>query len=359
LSCPPDYLGVPLLVLAGAAVGASRALQVKPGWWERPSLYAAVIGPPGSAKTPALKAVARPYYAEQASLHEEYRRERKEHEDDPNAPKPVEKVVYVADTTTEKLADLLQDNPRGVVVIRDELMAWITSLNQYKAKGAGADRQFYLSAWAGEPVSVHRKNQQAGPVFVGSPFLSVVGGLPPDLLPRLRGDQDMADGFFDRILLSYPDPGRAVGETWKCIPDDLTELWANVLHDLRELRPEPVPAGGVRPHYVNLTDCGKLAWERFTAALAADLNDDGLPDCLRGAWAKFKGYGARLALVIHLLRQVMGNVGGEDVDGGDLDKAAELVAYFQGHARKVYSVMGGGQGDRGRQAHPPLGPPIL
>ena|ERR1700677_4974495 len=52
--CPPDYVAVPLLTIAGAAIGASRVLEIKPGWRERPCLYAAVIGPPGSAKTPAL-----------------------------------------------------------------------------------------------------------------------------------------------------------------------------------------------------------------------------------------------------------------------------------------------------------------
>src|SRR5262249_30567542 len=74
LQCPADYVGVPLLALAGAAIWASRALEVKPGWTERPALYAAVVGPPGSAKTPALKLAAGPIYAEQARLHEIYRR---------------------------------------------------------------------------------------------------------------------------------------------------------------------------------------------------------------------------------------------------------------------------------------------
>ena len=63
LACPPGYLGLPILATAGAAIGASRALQVKAKYTERPCLYAAVIGPPGSAKTPALKLVASPIYA--------------------------------------------------------------------------------------------------------------------------------------------------------------------------------------------------------------------------------------------------------------------------------------------------------
>src|SRR5216683_4810656 len=54
ISCPHDYVGVPFLGLAGAAIGARR------GWRERPALYTAIVGPPGSAKTPALRTVGSP-----------------------------------------------------------------------------------------------------------------------------------------------------------------------------------------------------------------------------------------------------------------------------------------------------------
>src|SRR4051812_10108154 len=45
LDCPPDYAGHAALVVAGASAGAAVALEVKPGWLERPCLYAALVGP--------------------------------------------------------------------------------------------------------------------------------------------------------------------------------------------------------------------------------------------------------------------------------------------------------------------------
>jgi hypothetical protein len=337
LSCPADYLGVPLLALGGAAAGASRVLEIKPGWRERPALYCAIVGPPGSAKTPALKAVAAPVYAEQARLHQQYRREKVAHEEE-DGPKPTERAVFVSDVTVEKLADLLQGNPRGVAMIRDELTAWVSAMNQYKSRG-GADRQFFLSAWAGEPVSVHRKNQQAGPVFVPHPFLAVVGGLPPDLLAHLRGDRHTADGFLDRILFAFPEPPRAVGEDWACIAEEGEHAWGEALKALWALQPENDPEGGQRPQRVRLTGCGRKAWEAFTRGLADEVNAGDFPECLRGPWSKLKGYGARLALVVHLLRLATGEDVGAEVDGVSLGRAGELVAYFQGHIRKVYALM--------------------
>jgi hypothetical protein len=39
LTCPADYVAVPLLAIAGAAIGTSRVLEIKAGWRERPALF--------------------------------------------------------------------------------------------------------------------------------------------------------------------------------------------------------------------------------------------------------------------------------------------------------------------------------
>jgi hypothetical protein len=64
-----------------------------------------------------------------------------------------------------------------------------------------------------------------------------------------------------------------------------------------------------------------------------------LPESLHGNYAKMKGYCARLALILHMLRIVHGEVGDENVDGESVGRAARLVAYFQNHARRVYAVI--------------------
>jgi hypothetical protein len=341
LNCPLDYIGVPLLTLAGGAIGASRELEIKSGWRERPCLYAAIVAPPGSTKTAALKLAALPFYREQTRRRVHYRRQKIAFEESPDGsvPKPIRSTVYVGDITTESLADLLQENPRGVAMIRDELTAWVASLDQYRATGRGADRQFYLATWSGEPVSVHRKNQEDGPVFVPDPFVSVVGGLPPALLFRLRGERALADGFLDRILFAYPDPTLAVGETWACVSDEGVAVWSDILSFLWALQPESDGEGAQRPRFVRLTSSGRAAWERFTTALAAELNSNSLPDCLCGPWAKMKGYCARLALIFHCLRLATREVEDENVDGDSVDRASVLVRYFQSHARKCYAEL--------------------
>jgi hypothetical protein len=342
LSCPVDYLAVPALALAGAALGASRALEIKRGYSERASLFAVIVGPPGSAKSPALKLVAAPFYAEQGRLVAEYRAARErydEAEGERRGPPPKLTTAYVSDITTEKLAEVLMDSPRGVVMIRDELSAWIGSMDQYKARGRGADRQFFLSAWGGDPVSVLRKNQDRGPVFVAHPFLSVAGGIQPALLTRLRGEHQLADGFLDRLLFSFPEPPPAIGETWVHVPQESADTWAEMLRGLRYLEGEIEPDGSQRPRFVRLRQSGRKAWERFTGELAAEMNADSFPEILKGPWSKLRGYCARLALIVHYLRIAADEVTDEDVDGEAIDRAALIVRYFAGHARKAYHAL--------------------
>src|SRR5262245_58270728 len=57
VGCPPDFPGVAVLAAAGAAIGATRAIEPKPGWREQPNLYVALVGRPGSGKSPGLQAV--------------------------------------------------------------------------------------------------------------------------------------------------------------------------------------------------------------------------------------------------------------------------------------------------------------
>ncbi len=75
VGCPVDYLTVPMLAVAGGAIGASKALAVKRGYVQRALLYAAVVGPPGDGKTPALSLVAGPIHEAQQKARALYEQE--------------------------------------------------------------------------------------------------------------------------------------------------------------------------------------------------------------------------------------------------------------------------------------------
>jgi hypothetical protein len=370
MGCPVDYVAVPLLVTVGGTLGAARALEIKPGHRQRANLFAAVVGPPGVLKTPAQDQMVEPlreieagfrtewkaqmklYEAAQHAYEAELREWKKDREGEPpeKPERPALERLTVDDATVEALAAVLSENPRGVTLVKDELVGLVLALNQYREGGKGSDRQFYLSCWSGvDYTGDRRKTHEQGPLFVAKPFLAVVGGLTPERLPALRGDRPgrpgEQDGFLDRFLFSYPTELPAQEENWLQIDPGTLAVWAHVVERLRSLEMIPLLEGeevcGWRPYVVRLTADGRDAWQEFTRGHAAEMNAEDFPDCLRGPWSKLRGYCGRLALIVHYLRWACGEVEGDksDVDGESIRRAAVLVDYFKAHARKVYAVL--------------------
>jgi hypothetical protein len=347
LHCPADLVAVPLLVLAGGAAGNARHLALTASHVQAPCLYAVVVGRPGTAKSPALKLLRGPFDSAQQDYLEAWREQYalwEQSEPAARGPKPAPRRCLLSDATTESLGPILAGNPRGVVMIRDELTGLVTGMNQYKA-GRGHDRQVYLALWAGDALLVDRKSdrdRQGGPLHVEGPFLAIVGGTQPGLLAQWRGGSRHGpppdDGFLDRFLIVHPAELPAAGEQWLEVSPAALAAWRGAVEKLLALEMAE-EEGRPKPVLVGLTDCGRRAWEEFTHAHAAEVNGGDLPPHLHGAWAKLRGYAARLALIVHLLRQVCGEAVAADVDGDSLRRAARLVAYFKGHRLKVDASM--------------------
>jgi hypothetical protein len=357
VGCPIDFVGLPILVVSGAAIGAARSLRLKASWHEKPGLYAVIVSRPGTAKTPALKAVMNPIYEEQDSLNEEHKAARKKYEQDleaykearrnrkkndpepqrPDEPAPL-RHIFVSDTTVESLAANLEENRKGLLCFRDELTAWVRALDMYK--GRGTDRQFFLSAWSGEMVKVDRKYAQGKPIVIPHPFVSVLGGIQPDLLTELEADGGKEDGFIHRVLFSYPADLRAAAWTDDEVSEEDERGWGLVLRRLLNLRPDRPEGGSERPRELRLSPDGQAAWKPLHDRIVADMNAEDAPPELFGPSSKLRAHAARFALILHMLRVACGEAGTDQdegqVDAEDVGRAEKLCAYFQAHLTLVY-----------------------
>jgi Protein of unknown function (DUF3987) len=120
IGCPRDFLGVPILAVAGGTIGRSASLMLKHGYFTSTTIFAAPIGPPSDGKTPGLKAVAAPVRAISDQLAAEHARAQERWRED-NAsvprgtkppPQPKPSRIDIDDATMEVLPIILADNPR-------------------------------------------------------------------------------------------------------------------------------------------------------------------------------------------------------------------------------------------------------
>ena len=105
-----------------------------------------------NGKTPAINTLVRSVQKRQARTYKEYRERLQSYKDSlrsstgettETVEEPTLEHFIASDTTVEALGDIFENNPRGILIHRDELAGWILGLNQYKG-GAGNDRQHYL-----------------------------------------------------------------------------------------------------------------------------------------------------------------------------------------------------------------------
>ena len=354
IGAPLEYVAIPALASVSIALGASCEIEVKRGWRERSALWLAVVGATGTAKSPTQAAALRPLDDYQRRCTHEYEQAREayealEPEERHGQKPPMLEQVITTDATVEALADVLHRNPRGVLMVRDELAALVQSLDQYKA-GRGADRSAYLSLWssgASARLIVNRRSRD--PLIIERPHLSIVGAIPPDILGELADERGREDGFIHRFLFAWPAPVR---HRWSdvVIEDETLTAYDRLYRALLAITPSTGGADGAdsspAPHVVTLSEDARLLFTTFYDEIHEQLEAPALPTALRGPLAKMPGQAARLALTLHMCEFAW--QGGScaarlppapPVAAETMCAALALADYFVSHARRVYAQL--------------------
>jgi hypothetical protein len=210
LQCPPDYPAITAMTALGAVLGRKIAIkpQMKTDWIEIANVWGAFIGPPGMLKSPAMNEALRPIHCLEAEAvrnneiaqqayaagldafrlrkqvatalaREELKKTLKgdnhsrridlELGEQPQQPTPVR--YRTNDTSYEALAELIADNPTGMLVERDELVSLLRHLDRNDQAVA---RGFFLTGWSGtQPYTLDRISR--GTRHIEAVCISVLG----------------------------------------------------------------------------------------------------------------------------------------------------------------------------------------
>ena len=360
INCPPDFIAVPMLAVLGTAIGNSREVQIKKGWHEKPIIFSAIVGEPGTTKTPALEKATFPIQKMQAQYKSEHQNNLRLYENacshyemklqqwksepanrnkdatPPEKPeRPLMQQIKTNDCTVEALAQLLLNNPGGILYEQDELAAWVKSMNQYRS-GGGSDVEKWLSFWSGADVTINRKNLSDA-LHLENPIISVTGCIQPDVLDSLSGKKN--NGFVDRILFGYPDP-IPLKFTDTEIPEGLSQSYWEVFNRIHQLSPEVDENSKQSPLPVPLSpEAYALFGQWLNNTHLPENGSSDLPYYLKGTWSKLRGYTARFALIIECLEYGVHNSKLEEISKTSMGKAIRLCNYFKGMARNVHNQL--------------------
>ena len=349
---PVEMVAGPFLAYTGGLIGNRLSLWMNPTWSARASLWLAVVAPPGSAKTPALRVASRPLDRLQRAAAARHREERahyaealsewKKTKAGVQPEEPTLRDYFTTDITREGLAPLLEQFP-GIVVDQDELSGWVGGLDRY-AGGKGSDKQFYLSLWSGTPVKVNRKGSRT--IYCPSPVASVVGGIQPDLVKTLQPTNGDRDGFVERILPLVPECAPA---PWNrgggLLGDQTVQPVLDLYHRLDLLLPVDL-ASNEWGTEITLGPEAETKWEAWF-----NENNTGLipntPPLLAGFYSKLQTYAPRFALILHALHhppnnehQALSRSFPKVVSAEHMQGAIELGEFFRAHIHRFLVLLG-------------------
>jgi hypothetical protein len=349
------YVAVLVLPILAGCIGNARRIRLKRGWEEPSPIWAALVAESGSSKSPALDLVAAPLHEIQAELFEEFNQQAERHKAEAldyakrvtawkssrdgsrppiEPPAPICERIVVADTTIEKLGRILQENARGIIIVRDELAAWFGSMDQYRPRG-GADIPKWIEFFGARPSTIDR--QTGGTLHIKRACVSIAGTIQPAILSRSLTAGYRESGLAARILLAMP-PKRAKRWTETEADETTRERYAHLLRALRNLPVDEDAHGDLKPVVLHLSVEAKAKWiewyDRWGMAQAEASGD------LAAAFSKLEGYAARFAMVRHTVEHVAAGLNDcVEISVESIRAGIALAEWFAHEVERVYTVL--------------------
>jgi putative DNA primase/helicase len=377
MQCPPDYVAVSLMAALGSMVGRKIAIrpQIENDWEVIPNQWALLIGRPGVLKSPAMEEVLKPLHRLSAIALEKLKREmttyealatvaKLRHKDnmekaskilrknrdadvtslfegEEQASEPTLKRYIANDTNVASLGVLLQQNPNGLLVFRDEIVSLLDNLDREEF---ASERGFYLTGWSGNSSYTFDRIGRGLHLSIDGVCISMLGSTQPGRIEQYlaramrggRGD----DGLIQRFgLMVWPD----ISRDWKHVdrrPDRDAKLLAmNVFERLDGLDWRAINAKRDRgpdgdeeglPHLRFGIDAYDL-FQDWRSALERRLRSGELHVALEAHLAKYRKLVPGLSLISHLADGLTG-----PVCVASVRRALAWVDYLESHARRAY-----------------------
>ncbi|WP_375683658.1 YfjI family protein, partial [Bartonella sp. AP281QHHD] len=366
-----DFIAISALCGLAAVIGNGVRIAPKQhdnNWKIVPNLWGGLVGQPSTLKTPTMQAALTPLYAFQEEWHQEWlkkkeqqekkdilseldKREKKkqaykalkdqdeeqalallsqsiEHKESDDNTLDKRRLI-VNDVTVEKLGELLKENPRGLLMVRDELAGFLANMER---KEYQTDRAFYLTAFNGNTSYTYDRIER-GTIHIPNATISIIGGIQPSrLIPLIqaihRGIND--DGLLQRFqMIVWPDDNKE----WQVIdrpPNQ--EGWQKYEGVFRSFRDKRL-GSPEQPLIMRFSVEAQVKFYEWLEHLHKEAKGGSYSESLQSHLLKMPKIIASLALIFELL------------DGGRLEiglyaitTALRWTSYLLSHAKRLYAA---------------------
>ena len=320
---------------AATASAIGQSVVLKTQFENGPLFWIAVVAPSGMGKSEPLHRAFRPLFDIDHRASEKHKEATAQYQIDKknnkrgevlSTPPPPCAQNILIDSTPEAMAKALNANPRGITITRDELHGWFMDFGRYSKSG---EQQNMLSVWSQQSFKSNRANGEN--IFIKTPFINVVGGIQPGVLPEMAKENRSINGFLQRFCFIFPDKIEVPTYRSEELSYEIKEEYRNYIKKL-------LSKTGYR-EVIRLSDRAADLYGSFYNKNAALNNSGKQPEYLNEVNAKLNIIVLRIALVFHCSHWACGDKKDTDISPKTMDSAIQLAEYFRANAKKVYAAI--------------------
>lgn len=339
-----DFTSASFLTVFAAAMGNTWSVRFMTGWVSRPIIYMVLVGSPSCGKTPPLQQAVAPLlkldgeydmiYCKEMETYRRWERmsaKQREKHSLPEAMKmPQRKCHVVVDSTVEALIGALRDNPRGVLVYKDEIDSLLSNFNRYN----GSDESYFLSLFSGTPFKYSRKSNNEH-IFLANPYCSIIGTTQPGRLGEQFGGKRMMNGFSSRFLKVYPEIDKMPSWNDTAMPDGVLEEWGRIIRNVVTVTPSTDQEGKATSIELLFSQEAKLRVIQWKDEVNNKAYAETDSDAVRALCGKLETYLVRFCLVIQIMHCICGESGMDKIEPGTAELAIRLTEYFRNMESRI------------------------
>lgn len=339
-----DFTAASFLTVFAAAMGNTWSVRFMTGWVSRPIIYMVLVGSPSCGKTPPLQQAVAPLlkldgeydmiYCKEMETYRQWERmsakQREKHSLPEEMKMPQRKCHVVVDSTVEALIGALRDNPRGVLIYKDEIDSLLSNFNRYN----GSDEGYFLSLFSGTPFKYSRKSNNEH-IFLANPYCSIIGTTQPGRLGEQFGGKRMMNGFSSRFLKVYPEIDKMPSWNDTAMPDSVLEEWERIIRKVVAATPSTDQEGKATSIELLFSQEAKLRVIQWKDEVNNKAYAETDSDAVRALCGKLETYLVRFCLVIQIMHCICGESGMDKIEPGTAELAIRLTEYFRNMESRI------------------------
>jgi len=386
MQTPPDFATVSAIVVTASVIGAGCAIRPKQldDWEVIPNLWGAIIAPPSKKKTPTMSEATGLLDRLQGEYGKRFQDEKAAAEFDKMAndamlddvknklkstakgkgsdavvkgddlqklkidyleltqnaaTEPTRRMFKTNETSVQSMTVLQSQNPRGLLVERDELTGLLV---KWETEQGQEERIYFLQGFNGSGSYVDFKIGR-GLTEARNVCISLLGGIQPDKLKRylyqaMRGNND---GLMQRLQLAvWPD----VQTQWEYVDKPTNKADKDraysIIKALAEL--DFIQYGAKQGEYderpyFRFDDAGQAVFVGWLTDLQAVKLPNEENPLMNEHLSKFEKLMPSLALIFHCIDVADGKASGS-VSARAAKLAVRWCEYLESHARRIYAM---------------------